>query len=95
MGLSRAFGWGESKTDYNKDGRLDLYVSNLQSQNTTTSIYNGVDGSLLKTLEMPATDKQPPRRATAAARWAGARGHQGISTETASPTTSPQPRTRT
>jgi FG-GAP-like repeat len=50
-----------SRTDYNKDGRTDSYISNLQSQNTTTSIFDGRDGSLLKTLALPASEAQPPR----------------------------------
>ena len=57
-GPSRAFGWALSKTDYNKDGRIDSYISNLQGNNTTTSIYNGRSGALLKTLELPPSDAQ-------------------------------------
>jgi len=60
-GPNRAFGWAVSRTDYNKDGRTDSYVSNLQGQNTTTSIFDGRDGSLLKTLALPASEAQPTR----------------------------------
>ncbi|MDQ3647379.1 MAG: hypothetical protein M3433_02110 [Actinomycetota bacterium] len=50
LGPNRAFGWALSQTDYNKDGRIDSYVSNLQGQNTTTSIFDGRNGLLLKNL---------------------------------------------
>ncbi|MDQ4047770.1 MAG: hypothetical protein M3131_00065 [Actinomycetota bacterium] len=58
---NRAFGWAVSRTDYNKDGRTDSYVSNLQGQNTTTSIFDGRDGSLLRTLALPPSEAQPNR----------------------------------
>ena len=60
-GPARAFGWGLSRTDYNKDGRTDSYVSNLQGQNTTTSIFDGRDGSLLKNLVLPESEAQATR----------------------------------
>lgn len=56
---SEAFGFTASATDYNKDGTPDTYVSGLQGINTETFIYDGRDGSLLKTLAVPAADVQP------------------------------------
>jgi len=56
---SEAFGFNASRTDYNKDGVPDLYLSSLQGLNTETYVYDGRDGSLLKTLSMPAADVQP------------------------------------
>ena len=60
-GPNRAFGWALSRTDYNKDGRTDSYVSNLQGNNTTTTIFDGSNGSVLKTLALPASEAQPSR----------------------------------
>jgi len=56
--LTKGFGFVASKTEYNKDGRPDLYVSNLQGKNTETNVYDGRDGSLLKTLALPASEAQ-------------------------------------
>lgn len=61
LGPSRAFGWADSRTDYNKDGRTDLYISNLQSQNISTSVYDGTNGLLLKNLILPQSDQQAPQ----------------------------------
>lgn len=47
-----------SKTDYNKDGRIDLYISGLAGRNTQTYVFDGRDGSLLKTLALPASEAQ-------------------------------------
>jgi len=60
LGPNRAFGWALSRTDYNKDGTLDSYVSGLQQTHTETWIYDGRDGSLLKTLELPSSAIQDP-----------------------------------
>ena len=58
------FGWSMTKTDYNKDGTNDLYVGQaphgvLVNQSGGTYVFNGKDGSLLKSLELPASDAQP------------------------------------
>ncbi len=61
------FGWSLAKTDYNKDGTPDLYVGQSPhhvsgsgiDQSGGTYVYNGRDGSLLKSLELPASDAQP------------------------------------
>ncbi|MDQ3608314.1 MAG: hypothetical protein M3459_05365 [Actinomycetota bacterium] len=47
-----------SRTDYNKDGRPDLYLSGLSGINTETYVYDGRDGSLLKTLALPPSEAQ-------------------------------------
>ncbi|MDQ6750755.1 MAG: FG-GAP-like repeat-containing protein [Actinomycetota bacterium] len=57
------FGWSLAKTDYNKDGTPDLYVGQaphgvLVDQSGGTYVFNGKDGSLLKSLELPASDAQ-------------------------------------
>ncbi len=54
-----AFGWAASRTDYNKDGRPDLYLSGLAAINTETFLYDGRDGSLLKTLGLSSSEAQP------------------------------------
>ena len=60
----KAFGWAQSKTDYNKDGRTDLYVSNLSGHNPgdtsppATYVFDGRDGKLLKQLTLPASLSQ-------------------------------------
>ncbi len=59
---SKAFGFAERQTDYNKDGRPDLFITPLSGNATQASIFDGRDASLLKTLEQPAADVQ---RATA------------------------------
>lgn len=58
------FGWSLAGTDYNKDRTPDLYIG--QSPHHTpgakgfggTYVFNGKDGSLLKTLELPKADRQ-------------------------------------
>ncbi len=55
---SEAFGFTMSRTDYNKDGRPDLYLSGLSGQNTETYVFDGRDGSLLKTLALPPSEAQ-------------------------------------
>ncbi len=60
------FGWSMAGTDYNRDGNPDLYVGASPhhtsgvgiSQAGGTYIFNGLDGSLLKALELPASDAQ-------------------------------------
>ena len=60
----KAFGWAHSRTDYNKDGRTDLYVSNLSGHNAgdtspaATYVYDGRDGTLLKRLTLPPSLSQ-------------------------------------
>ncbi len=61
------FGFSMAKTDYNKDGTPDLYVGQTPhhvggagiDQSGGTYVFNGKDGSLLKSLELPASDAQP------------------------------------
>ncbi len=55
---SEAFGFTASRTDYNRDGRPDLYVSGLAGLNTSTDIFDGRDGSLLRTLALPGSEAQ-------------------------------------
>ncbi|MDQ3642346.1 MAG: integrin alpha, partial [Actinomycetota bacterium] len=55
-----AFGFSADKTDYNKDGTPDLYVGQLGGSSGGESfIFDGRDGSLLKTLAVPADQRQP------------------------------------
>ncbi len=56
---SEAFGWAASRTDYNRDGHPDVYLSGLQGINTETYVFDGRDGSLLKTLGLPPSEVQP------------------------------------
>jgi hypothetical protein len=61
------FGWSLTKTDYNKDATPDLYVGQSPhhvggtgiDQSGGTYVFDGRDGSLLKSLELPASDAQP------------------------------------
>ncbi|MDQ3632360.1 MAG: VCBS repeat-containing protein [Actinomycetota bacterium] len=59
------FGFSVSRTDYNRDGIPDLYVGQAPhhrsavDQSGGTYIFDGKDGSLLKSLELPASDAQP------------------------------------
>ena len=55
---SKAFGFSARKTDYNKDGRPDILVGALSGNNTQATIFDGRDGSVMKTLELPAADAQ-------------------------------------
>ncbi|HVE47694.1 MAG TPA: VCBS repeat-containing protein [Acidimicrobiales bacterium] len=60
------FGWSMARTDYNRDGNPDLYVGSSPhhtsgvgiSQAGGTYVFNGLNGALLKTLELPAADAQ-------------------------------------
>lgn len=60
----KAFGWAHSKTDYNKDGRTDLYLSNLSGHNPgdtappATYVFDGRDGTLLRRLTLPPSLSQ-------------------------------------
>lgn len=56
LGENRAFGWANSKTDYNKDGRPDLFISNLAERNTSVYVFDGRNGSELKRFNTPAAD---------------------------------------
>jgi hypothetical protein len=53
-----AFGFPANRTDYNKDGTTDLYISAFSSDDGKTHVFDGRDGSLLKTLALPATETQ-------------------------------------
>ena len=61
-----AFGFSMARTDYNKDGTPDLYVGQNPHHLTGSAIdtsggtyvFDGRDGSLLKSLELPASDAQ-------------------------------------
>ncbi len=63
--LGGQFAFSLDKTDYNKDGRPDLYVGQSphtvsgSDQSGGTYVFNGVDGSLLKSLELPPGVRQP------------------------------------
>ena len=60
-----AFGFSMSRTDYNNDGTPDLYVGQNPhhtgddaDESGGTYVFDGRDGSLLKSLELPAGDAQ-------------------------------------
>ncbi len=59
------FGWSAAKTDYNGDGTPDIYVGQSPHhvagtpQNGGTYVFDGADGSLLQTLEVPPADRDP------------------------------------
>ncbi len=57
LGERRAFGWSNSQTDYNKDGRPDLFTSNLAKRNTNVDIFNGPDGAYVRSFSVPAADQ--------------------------------------
>ena len=67
-GPGQTFGFAAAKTDYNKDGTPDVYVGSSPhggapdlstiDQNGETHIFDGRDGSLLKSLLLPAADRQ-------------------------------------
>ncbi len=64
-----AFGFSLARTDYNKDGTPDLYVGQnphhpaagevVKEESGGTYVFDGDNGSLLKSLELPASDAQP------------------------------------
>ncbi len=59
------FGYSLAKTDFNKDGRPDLYVGSSPhhepgtQQSGGTYVFNGPNGSLQKIFDLPASDLQP------------------------------------
>jgi len=59
------FGYSVAKTDYNKDGRPDLYVGSSPhhepgtQQSGGTYVFNGPNGALLKIFDLPPSDVQP------------------------------------
>jgi Ca2+-binding RTX toxin-like protein len=63
-----AFGFSLARTDYNKDGTPDLYVGQNphhpaagatgKEEAGGTFVFNGKDGTLLKSLELPPSDAQ-------------------------------------
>jgi Ca2+-binding RTX toxin-like protein len=61
---SGQFGYSMVRTDYDRDGRPDLYVGSSPHhhagtpQTGGTYIFKGQDGSLLKILDLPATEAQ-------------------------------------
>ena len=68
-GAGQTFGFAAARTDYNKDGTPDVYVGASPhgggpevatlDQNGETHIFDGRDGSLLKSLLLPEADRQP------------------------------------
>jgi hypothetical protein len=56
---ARGFGFSASRTDFNKDGTTDIYISPSNGQDGETYIYDGRDGSLLRTLALPGIEAQP------------------------------------
>ncbi len=74
------FGWSLARTDYNHDGRPDLYIGQSphhvpgEDQNGGSYVFDGRDGSVLKRLELPASDEQPSSPANAGPRlgWTAA-----------------------
>ncbi len=68
-GPGQSFGFAAAKTDYNKDGTPDIYVGSSPhgggpdpsalDQNGETHIFDGRNGSLLKSLLLPEADRQP------------------------------------
>ncbi len=67
-GPGQTFGFAAAKTDYNKDGTPDVYVgaspheggldASTVDQNGETHIFDGRNGSLLKSLLLPEADRQ-------------------------------------
>lgn len=58
------FGYSLAKTDYNQDGKADLFVGQNGSETTLgggSYIFNGPNGSLLKPFELPAEDREEQR----------------------------------
>lgn len=55
---SGTFGYSLAKTDYNHDGRPDLYVGSFNG----TAVFDGRNGALLKNLDLPPSElaAQPP-----------------------------------
>jgi len=56
LGERKAFGFTNSETDYDKDGKPDLLVSNLATRNTSFSVLDGRTGAELKRFNTPAAD---------------------------------------
>lgn len=60
------FGWSVAQTDYDGDGRPDLYVGSAPhhfpgtDQNGGTYVFEGSTGKLLQILEIPEKERQPP-----------------------------------
>lgn len=55
-----AFGYSVARTDYNKDGKDDLFVGQNGSEPILgggSDIFNGPDGSFLKGLDLPVEDR--------------------------------------
>jgi hypothetical protein len=57
-GPSHSFGFSASPTAYEKDGTPDILVGGIGGPDNEVSIFDGADGSLLKTLSMPAAEFQ-------------------------------------
>ena len=59
------FGWSAARTDFNKDGRPDIYVgaSPHHEAGATgsggTAVFNGINGSVFRAFDLPASDVQP------------------------------------
>ncbi|MDQ6804293.1 MAG: FG-GAP-like repeat-containing protein [Actinomycetota bacterium] len=58
-GPSHSFGFSASATSYDKDGTPDIMVGGIGGPDNEVSIFDGADGSLLKTLSMPPAEFQP------------------------------------
>lgn len=61
--MGGTFGFSMSKTNYNGDATPDLYIGQAPhgdgDQNGGTYVFDGRNGSLLKSLELPEADRQP------------------------------------
>ena len=58
------FGYSLARTDYDQDGKDDLFVGQNGSETTLgggSYIFNGPNGSLLKAFELPAEDREEQR----------------------------------
>jgi len=59
-----SFGYSMANTDYDRDGRPDLFVGQNGSERELgggSYIFDGTSGSLLKSLELPAEDREQQR----------------------------------